>query len=75
MISSSIGLLSICTQMLEQENRNSTGQISLLEDQLKMASIASSRKLQDAQERHRELGVKLQEILTCHENLQSHLAT
>lgn len=60
--------------MLEEEATNLSGQVAMLEDQLKMASVASSRKMEDAQHRHRELGLKLRELLKLHENLESHLA-
>lgn len=63
-----------CVQVLEEENANLSGQVALLEDQLKMASVASSRKMEDAQQKHRELGLKLRELLKLHENLASHLA-
>ena len=48
-------------------------QVSLLEDQLKMASVASHQKLGDMQQRHRELGHKLLEVARLHKELMSHL--
>lgn len=61
-------------QELEEETQTLSGQVALLEDQLKMASVASSRKMDEARQRHRELGLKLQDLLKFHENLESHLA-
>lgn len=68
-------LLCSCVQVLEEENQNLSGQVALLEDQLKMASVASSRKLADVLQRHRELGLKLKDMLKLHENMESHLVT
>lgn len=62
-------------QVLEEENRNLSGQVVLLEDQLKMASVASSRKMEDVQQRHKELGQKLKDLLKLHENMESRLVT
>lgn len=42
---------------------------------MKMASVASSRKLADVQQRHKELGLKLKDLLKLHENMESHLVT
>lgn len=61
-------------QVLEEDNQNLSSQIAVIEDQLKMASVASSRKIEDVQQRHRELGLKLKELLKLHDNLESHLA-
>ncbi len=60
--------------MLEEENQNLTSQAAVLEDQLKMASIASSRKIQDVMERHKTIGLKMKEMSKLHENLESYLA-
>ena len=70
---SSIGGFAVI-QVLEEESTNLTAQVALLEDQLKMASVASNRKMEDARQRHRELGQRLRELLKFHEKLESHLA-
>ena len=62
-------------QPIEEENQSLVGQVAVLEDQLKMASVASKRKLADAQESHRELGSKLQEVLRLHKEMDGHLNT
>ncbi len=45
--------------------------ISELEDQLKMASVASKRKVDDVRVRHSEFGWKLKELLTLHSDIQA----
>ena len=62
-------------QILEEENRNLSGQVALLEDQLKMASVASNRKMEGVQQRHKELGQKLKDLIKLHEKMESHLIT
>lgn len=59
--------------MYEEENQGLVGQVSLLEDQLKMASIASRRQLTDAQKKQSQFGSKLQEIVLLHKQIESHL--
>ena len=59
-------------QLLEVENQSLASQVAVLEDQLKMASVASKRKLADAEEKHRELGSKLQELLRLHKEMDAH---
>ena len=43
-----------------------------LEDQLKMAAIASRRKLEEAKDGHVRLGQQLQDLLRLHQSLSSH---
>lgn len=59
--------------MIEEENQNLTGQVTTLEDQLQMASVASKMKLKDIQQRHTELGHKLRELTQLHKDIESHL--
>jgi hypothetical protein len=65
----------VCLQALEEENRSLGGQVALLEDQLKMASVASHRKIDAVQQQHKELGQKLKDLLKLHENMESRLVT
>ena len=62
-------------QTLEEENESLSSQVALLEDQLKMASIASSRKMEDIYQQHKELGTKLRDLLRLHDNLETHMST
>lgn len=66
-------MICLVVQVLEEEVGGLTGQVSLLEDQLKMASVASQQKLGEAQQRHRDLGHKLQELVRLHRELETHL--
>ena len=61
-------------QVLEEESQNLISQVAVLEDQLKMASIASNRKKQDVREQHKAIGMKMKELLKHHNSLESHLA-
>ena len=60
---------------MEEENESLSSQVALLEDQLKMASIASSRKMEDICKQHKELGTKLRDLLRLHDNLETHMST
>ncbi|XP_064390543.1 homer protein homolog 1-like [Halichondria panicea] len=60
-------------QGYEEENQGLVGQVSLLEDQLKMASVASRRKLTDAQKKQSQFGSKLEELLQLHRDIETHL--
>ena len=55
----------------EEQIRHLTGQVSLIEDELKMASIASEKKLEDVAERHKELGHQLEQALRLHRDMQT----
>jgi len=46
-----------------------------LEDQLKMASVASKRKIEDVRIKHNEFGRKLKEMMSLHSDLQSLMNT
>lgn len=69
-----VGLSYTTPQVLEEENQNLGSQVAMLEDQLKMASIASNRKIQEVREQHKAIGMKMKELLKLHESLDSHLA-
>lgn len=58
-------------QVLEDENHMSSGQVAILEDQLKMASVASQRKMSDVHQKHRELGSKFKELLQLHRDMDN----
>ncbi len=58
-------------QSTEKESNGLSEQVSVLEDQLKMASLASQRKLGEVQDRHRELGSHLEQALSLHRDIQS----
>ena len=49
----------------------SSGQVAILEDQLKMASVASQRKMSDVHQKHRELGSKFKELLQLHRDMDN----
>ena len=68
-------LLLFVMQIIDNENQSLNGQVSLLEDQLKMASVASKRKLEDVQTKHTQLGDKLRALLELHRDIESHLST
>ena len=61
------------TQAVEDDNETLSSQISLLEDQLKMASVASKRKVEGIEIKHKELGEKLQELLRLHKDIATDL--
>ena len=58
---------------MTEENKNLSSQVSILEDQFKMASVASKRKMEDAQERHKVLGTKLKDLIEFHKDLEGQL--
>ena len=60
-------------QAVEDDNETLNSQISLLEDQLKMASVASKRKVEGIEIKHKELGEKLQELLRLHKDIATDL--
>ena len=60
-------------QGVEDDNETLNSQISLLEDQLKMASVASKRKVEGIEIKHSELGEKLQELLRLHKDIATDL--
>ena len=66
-------LLPYDLQAVEEDNETLSSQISLLEDQLKMASVASKRKVEGIEVKHRELGEKLQELLRLHQDIGTDL--
>ena len=59
-------------QSVEDDRQSLFGQVAMLEDQLKMASVASKRKLSDVQLKHRELGDRLEEVLQLHRQVDGH---
>ena len=66
-------MLLLLLQAVEEDNETLSSQISLLEDQLKMASVASKRKVEGIEVKHRELGEKLQELLRLHQDIGTDL--
>lgn len=60
-------------QAVEDDNETLSNQISLLEDQLKMASVASKRKIEGIEDKHRELGDKLIDLKRLHEEIGADL--
>ena len=60
-------------QAVEDDNETLSSQISLLEDQLKMASVASKRKVEGIEIKHKELGERLQELLRLHKDIATDL--
>lgn len=50
-------------QSADRENCSLSEQVSVLEDQLKMAALASQRKLGEVKAKHKELGSYLEEAL------------
>ena len=57
--------------MLEEENAILTGQVSELEDQLKMAAVASKAKMNEAHKRYQELGELLDKLVQTHQDMES----
>lgn len=56
----------------EEENQKLRAKVTELEDQLKMAAVASQRKLSEMQSCHRTVGERLRETLQLHEELTMH---
>ena len=65
--------MTLNTQAIEEDNETLSSHISLLEDQLKMASVASKRKVEGVELKHKELGEKLQELLRLHQDITTDL--
>lgn len=60
------------SQGLEEKNHSLRSKVAVLEDQLRMATMGSQRKLTDLQQKHRELGSRLEEVLRLHREMNGH---